>query len=146
MKRAISIIIIFALLTPFVSAWNIFNKEEVFNETFVDNYINKIVNKINNNPLYLNFISNSDYDSVKVTVEDEAYYFHYNNSVSLVDEIDYDFAVKMSYNDFKKAAEAHKTNNKLMLKYIAFKILPFRVKLSLFFQCLGTDWCRGMMV
>ena len=100
-----------------------------------------IIDSINSNENYLQFISDSKYHSVEVAVGNESYYFVYeNNLVKMSEETDCDIKVKITPEEFEDAID--NLGNTGKLKDLVIKKIPLGVKISIFFQCLGTDWCR----
>jgi len=115
-------------------------------EDSTDLFINEITEKINENDLYLGFISESKYNAVKLVAEENIYYFIYEKSVvKIVDICKPDVVVKLSSKEFDKIVEAYENNDLKKLKKMIFKALPFRVKWNTLFQCLKTDWCKEMI-
>ena len=105
-----------------------------------DLFINEVVEKINEDDLYLGFISESKYNSVKLIVEEDVYYFEYNNLIEIVEEIEEpDVVIKLSSEEFDELIKVYENNNLAKLKRMVFKTLPFKIKISVFFQCLRTD-------
>lgn len=117
------------------------------NESIISSGINEILNKINQNSLYFSFISHSKYNSVELIIEGKSYYFIYkNSSVQLIDSNKKsDLTIKMSYNEFVSFVNGYRNNDKKAVMGILNKI-PFGAKINLFFQCLGTDWCRKKII
>lgn len=112
-----------------------------------DLFVDKITEKINENNLYLNFISESKYNTVKLISEDKVYYLKHNGiAVKIVEEIKKpDVVIGLGSEQFGTLIEAYENNNVKEFKKIIFGVLPFRVKFNVFFQCLKTDWCRKMI-
>ena len=102
--------------------------------------LNKIIDSINSNENYLQFISDSKYHSVEVAIGEDNYYFIYDEIVKISEETDCDVKVKITSKEFEDAVNNLEDTDKL--KDLVIKKIPFGVKVSVFFQCLGTDWCR----
>lgn len=102
--------------------------------------LENMIKIVNDNPQYLSFINESEYKSVKLSIDEKDYYFVYENtSIKIVNSSKENFKIKINYGDFEKLMKTKNTRE--YAKYMLSKI-PFGVKLNIFFQCLRTDWCR----
>jgi hypothetical protein len=129
MKTAVFAIAFIILTMGFASA--------EINESYVNEKLGNAIDLVNHNPDYLNFIKDSRYKSVRLDVEGNSYYFAYeNNSVKRTDSLKENLKVTISYSDFEKLK-----GDKESFGYLLGK-LPLGVKLNVFFQCIGTNWCR----
>lgn len=127
-------------VTGFVS-----QKNEPVNKTYLDSIISRGIEQINQDDKYLDFISKSQYQSVEVKIGEYTYYLDFDSEQRIVFENqgkEMDFKMKISTRKFNKAAALYEQGN---TKGAAMKIIgeiPRRQKISLFKQCMETEWCK----
>jgi len=124
---------------------SLFKKESV-DKQFLDTLITGLVNSVNEQEKYLEFIEESEYDSMELIIDKNVYYLEYNHESEEVVETgekECDFAMKISARKFNKALEKYQQGD---VEGAAMKVvgeIPRRVKFNLFEQCLNTPWCKS---
>jgi len=109
-------------------------------------FVNNLTEKINNENNYLDFLSNSKYNSVKLIAGEEVYYLEFNKGeLKSVPEMKTDVTIEFTNEEFEEFINAYEKEDVGKLKEIILDKLPFMVKLNVFFQCLRTSWCRKMI-
>jgi len=84
------------------------NKGEKIDRVFLDNLVSGFIKLANEEEKYLQFIADSDYDSVELIIDKKAYYLEYNSELNQVVETEAketDFIMKISARKLKKAFE-----------------------------------------
>ena len=109
-------------------------------------FVNNLTEKINNDNNYLDFISSSKYNSVKLIAGEEVYYLEFNKGeLKPVVEMKTDLIIEFTNEEFGEFMNAYEEEDVGELKNIILDKLPFRVKLNVLFQCMRTSWCRKMI-
>ena len=109
-------------------------------------FVNNLTEKINNDNNYLDFISSSKYNSVKLIAGEEVYYLEFNKGeLKSVVEMKTDVTIEFTNEEFGEFMNAYEEEDVGELKNIILDKLPFRVKLNVLFQCMRTSWCRKMI-
>ncbi|KHO53799.1 MAG: hypothetical protein QT05_C0001G0021 [archaeon GW2011_AR13] len=109
-------------------------------------FVNNLTEKINNDNNYLDFISSSKYNSVKLIAGEEVYYLEFNKGeLKSVVEMKTDVTIEFTNEEFEEFMNAYEEEDVGELKNIILDKLPFRVKLNVLFQCMRTSWCRKMI-
>ena len=109
-------------------------------------FVNNLTEKINNENNYLDFLSNSKYNSVKLIAGEEVYYLEFNKGeLKSVPEMKTDVTIEFTNEEFEEFINAYEKEDVGKLKEIILDKLPFMVKFNVFFQCLRTSWCRKMI-
>jgi len=109
-------------------------------------FVNNLTEKINNDNNYLDFISSSKYNSVKLIAGEEVYYLEFNKGeLKPVVEMKTDLIIEFTNEEFEEFMNAYEEEDVGELKNIILDKLPFRVKLNVLFQCMRTSWCRKMI-
>jgi hypothetical protein len=140
----LSFILIFSLIT--VNA-ELFNKnKENCDLSELEAEIPGALDELNSNPKYIEFISQSDYDAVKINAGGNIYYFAYeDNIVKQVESAEEDFTIKINCNRINKIINAYNSNDSKYIKMIIHQI-PGRVKVNLINQCMKTEWCKAELL
>ena len=109
-------------------------------------FVNNLTEKIDNENNYLDFLSNSKYNSVKLIAGEEVYYLEFNKGeLKSVPEMKTDVTIEFTNEEFEEFINAYEKEDVGKLKEIILDKLPFMVKFNVFFQCLRTSWCRKMI-
>lgn len=143
---ALCFILVFASIA-FVEA-GLFNRNKEAKEkcdlSVLEAKIPTLLTEVNSDQKYLDFISQSGYDAVKLVAGDKTYYFIYeNNEVKQAESVeDTDFTVKINCNRINKIIESYNNNDSKHIRMIINQI-PGRVKIKLFKQCMATEWCKN---
>jgi|GEM_PF-1755675 len=122
------------------------NKGEKIDRVFLDNLVSGFIKLANEEEKYLQFIADSNYDSVELIIDKKAYYLEYNPELNQVVETEpkaTDFIMKISARKLNKAFELYQEGN---FKGAAMKVvgeIPRKVKINLFKQCMETEWCKN---
>ena len=121
-------------------------KSEVVDQAYIESSIQKFIDKANKEEKYLKFIADSEYDSMELIIAKQRYYIEYDSEkkkVMQTEEKETDFTMKISARKFNKVMVLYKEGK---IKEAAMKVvgeIPRRVKISLFKQCMNTEWCKN---
>lgn len=120
-------------------------KGERVDRVFLDTLVSGFVELANEEEKYLQFIADSNYNSVELIIDKKEYYFEYDSGLNKIVETEAketDFSMKINARKFNKALLLYQEGN---LKGAAMKVvgeIPRRVKIDLFKQCMETEWCK----
>jgi len=141
-KKILTFLLCFALCFSLIGIVEAKKVKEKCDHEFVASGISELLTKINSNPDYVDFIRNSEYSSVKAVIGGRDYYFLYSDgAVKQVEVANNDFTIRLNCKELEVIIKAYETQDPKFKKKI-IKQLPFRVKVSLFNQCMHYDWCK----
>jgi hypothetical protein len=116
----------------------------------VENGMNKIMGDINANSQYTDFIANSSYKVVKLTIDKKNdYYFMYNKDTKKVEQsssaIQEDFTIKVTCKQMTKVVKDYNSESPKFNRAILNRI-PMKVKSNILNECFETPWCVNRLL
>jgi hypothetical protein len=145
MKKILAFILCFVLvfaLAGVLEAKTDYKNQPQCDMEVIDSKISGLLNEINSNTQYLEFIGDSEYDSVKAVLNKKSYYFIYaDNQVKQVEVANQDFTIKLNCNELNRLIQNYEDKDPKFKKR-AISQIPLGVKINLINQCMSTKWCK----